>query len=249
MAIRKLLLVVAAFAVAVAAAWNTQTMRQFRYRWAYKAIAANPQTVADAFAILYHAKGDQTFNSLRWFGTPVQKNPMDLWIYQEMISEVRPDVIVECGTYKGGSALYMAHLMDLGGKGRLITIDIERYPDLPVHPRITFLLGSSTDPEIVRQVREAIRPGESVMVFLDSDHSKAHVSKELELYHDLVTRGSYLVVEDTDLNGHPILPKHGPGPMEAAEEFLRGNEGFEVDRSREKLLVTFNPRGYLKRVR
>lgn len=249
MALRRIALVFAAIAVAIAASWNTQKMREFRYRWTYKTIAANPQRVADAFAILYHAKGEQTFNSLRWFGVPVQKNPMDLWIYQEMIHEMRPDVIVECGTYKGGSAYYMAHLMDLAGKGRVITIDIEKYPDLPAHPRITYLLGSSTDPQIVRQVREAIRPGETVMVFLDSDHSKAHVSRELEMYHGLVTPGSYLVVEDTDLNGHPILPKHGPGPMEAAEEFLRGNPDFEVDRSREKLLVTFNPRGYLKRVR
>jgi cephalosporin hydroxylase len=249
MALRRMLLAVGVLVVVVAAVWNTQTMREFRYRWTSKAIQSNPEAVSNAFAILYHAKGEQTFNNLRWFGTPVQKNPMDLWIYQEMISEIRPDVIVECGTYKGGSALYMAHLMDLAGKGRVITIDIEKYPGLPSHPRITYLLGSSTDPEIVRQVREAIRPGQTVMVFLDSDHSKAHVSKELELYHGLVTVGSYLVVEDTDLNGHPILPKHGPGPMEAAEEFLRGNERFEVDRSREKLLVTFNPRGYLKRVR
>lgn len=249
MMLRRTALVLAAVAVVVAVSWNTQRMRELRYRWAYKAIAANSGTVADAFAILYHAKGDQTFNSLRWFGTPVQKNPMDLWIYQEMISEIRPDVIVECGTYKGGSAYYMAHLMDLVGKGRVITIDIEKHAGLPSHPRIEYLLGSSTDLKIVDKVRQSIGPHDTVMVFLDSDHSKTHVSKEMELYHSLVTPGSYLVVEDTDLNGHPILPKHGPGPMEAAEEFLKGNSDFEVDVSREKLLVSFNPRGYLKRIR
>lgn len=240
---------VVALVVTIAASWNLKPTRDLRYRWTYKWIASHPQQVADAFAILYHAKGDETFNGLRWFGTPIQKNPMDLWIYQEMISHLRPDVIVECGTYKGGSALYMAHLMDLAGKGRVVTIDIEKYPGLPEHPRISYLLGSSTDPAVVRQVRDAIRPGESVMVFLDSDHSKAHVSKELAMYRGFVTLNSYLVVEDTDLNGHPILPKHGPGPMEAAEEFLRGNPDFEVDRSREKLMLSFNPRGYLKRVR
>ena len=224
-------------------------MRDLRYRWAYKWIANNPRTVADAFAILYHAKGDETFNGLRWFGTPIQKNPMDLWIYQEMLTELKPDVVVECGTYKGGSAYYMAHLMDLIGKGRVITIDIEKYPNLPVHPRITYLVGSSTDGGIVKQVHESIRAGESVMVFLDSDHSKAHVSKELELYHDMVTPGSYLVVEDTDLNGHPILPKHGPGPMEAASEFLASHPEFQADPAREKLMLSFNPNGYLKRVK
>jgi cephalosporin hydroxylase len=238
----------AAVAIAVWVSWDSGALRDFRYRWTYKWISKNPQRVADAFAILYHAKGDETFNNLRWFGAPVQKNPMDLWIYQEMITEIKPDVIVECGTYKGGSAYFMAHLMDLIGKGRVVTVDIEKYPNLPVHRRITYLVGSSVDPGIVKQVREFIKPGETVMVFLDSDHSAAHVSKELELYHGFVTPGSYIVVEDTDLNGHPILPKHGPGPMEAAQSFLESHPAFHVDPSREKLILSFNPKGYLKRV-
>lgn len=242
------LAVVAVVFVAVAASWNTRVFRDLRYRWTYKWIAANPRTVSDAMAILYHARGEETFNGLRWFGTPIQKNPMDLWVYQEMLAEIRPDLIVECGTYKGGSALFMANMMDLIGKGRVITIDIEKYPNLPQHPRITYLLGSSTDNGIVKQVSDAIRPGETVMVFLDSDHSMKHVRRELELYHGFVTPGSYIVVEDTDLNGHPILPKHGPGPMEAAVDFLASNHDFAVDPSREKLMLSFNPRGYLRRV-
>lgn len=234
--------------IVVWASWNTRLGRDLRYRWTYKWIASHPQAVTDAFAILYHARSSQTFNDLRWFGAPVQKNPMDLWIYQEMIAELQPDVIVECGTYKGGSAYFMAHMMDLVRNGRVITIDIEKYPGLPAHPRITYLVGSSTDADIVKRVHDSVRAGESVMVFLDSDHSAAHVSKELELYHDLVTPGSYLVVEDTDLNGHPILPKHGPGPMEAAQEFLRAHREFQIDPAREKLMLSFNPKGYLKRV-
>ena len=87
------------------------------------------------------------------------------------------------------------------------------------------------------------------MVLLDSDHHMDHVLNELRLYHPLVTPGSYIVVEDTDMNGHPILPKHGPGPMEAAQQFLKETSGFEVDAAREKLMLTFNPRGYLRRVR
>jgi len=218
-----------------------------RFRWASKLILSNRQKVVDAFAILFHEEGDRTYNNLRWLGIPLQKNPMDLWIYQEMLFEVKPDVVVECGTFKGGTAYYLARLMDLLGKGRVITIDIEKHPGLPQHPRITYLLGSSTAPEIAAQVRNSIKPGEAVLVLLDSDHSMKHVLAELRLYTGLVTPGSYVVVEDTHFNGHPILPKFGPGPMEALDQFLKESRDFEVDPAREKLLFTFNPRGYLRR--
>jgi cephalosporin hydroxylase len=87
------------------------------------------------------------------------------------------------------------------------------------------------------------------MVILDSDHSQSHVEKELKLFAPLVTLNSYLIVEDTNINGHPAYPSFGPGPYEAVETFLRTNDNFEVDSSREKFLMTFNPKGYLKRVR
>ena len=223
--------------------------KPLRVRWANKLIFANPQSVRDAFLLLFHEKGNSTYSALRWFGVPILKNPMDLLIYQEILNELKPDVVVESGTYKGGSALFLAHMMDLIGNGRVVTIDIEEHPELPKHDRITYLLGSSTDPGIVQQVRGAIRPGESVMVLLDSDHSMNHVLNELRLYHELVTPGSYLVVEDTHLGGHPVLPKKGPGPMEAAVQFLTENSNFVVDSAREKLIVTFNRHGYLRRVR
>jgi cephalosporin hydroxylase len=98
-------------------------------------------------------------------------------------------------------------------------------------------------------VRARIRAGNTVMVVLDSDHSKVNVLAELNLYGKYVTRGSYLIVEDTNINGHPGIPDFGPGPMEAVQEFLRGNSQFEIDTSRERLMVTANPNGYLKRVR
>jgi cephalosporin hydroxylase len=130
-----------------------------------------------------------------------------------------------------------------------VTVDIEDHPAKPKHPRITYLLGSSTSPEILAKIREAIRPGEKVLVDLDSDHHKEHVLNELRLYSPLVTPGSYLIVEDMHFNGHPILPKWGPGPTEAVEEFLRSNADFQPDRTREKFGMTFNRGGYLKRLR
>ena len=130
-----------------------------------------------------------------------------------------------------------------------MSIDIVAYPNRPQNERITYLLGSSTSDAIFQKVKDSIRPGEKVMVSLDSDHHKAHVLDELRLYSSLVTVGNYLVVEDTDINGHPVYPTFGPGPMEAVQEFLKTNSNFEQDRSREKFGVTMYPGGWLKRVR
>ena len=87
-----------------------------------------------------------------------------------------------------------------------------------------------------------------VMVILDSDHSEKHVARELEIYSQLVSPGCYLIVEDTNVNGHPVFPNHGPGPMEAVEKFLQARQDFTVDRDMEKFYLTFNPKGYLKKM-
>lgn len=87
------------------------------------------------------------------------------------------------------------------------------------------------------------------MVILDSDHSKVHVLNELRIYSKLVTKGNYLIVEDTCINGHPVCQGFGPGPMEAVEEFLKENQDFVVDRTREKFYLTFNPKGGLRRIK
>jgi cephalosporin hydroxylase len=208
-----------------------------------------PRRVIDSYHKWYHDHGATTYNDTRWLGVLVQKSPLDLWVFQEILNEVRPDVLVEAGTYKGGSSYYFASLFDLMGRGRIVTIDIEDFPGKPSHPRVKFLLGSSTAPQIVAKVKEAIAPGEKVMVVLDSDHHAPHVLRELKLYSPLVSPGSYLIVEDTHFNGHPIIPRHGPGPMEAVLEFLGGHPEFQPDRGREKFGMTFNPSGYLKRVK
>jgi cephalosporin hydroxylase len=208
-----------------------------------------PARVRDNFHLWYHRTGaEQQFGHTSWLGVPVQKLPFDTWVIQEILWELRPDVIVETGTYKGGSAYYYATLFDAIGHGRILTVDIEPQPDLPQHPRITYLVGSSTAPETVERIRQAVGPSEKVLVFLDSAHEAEHVAEEIRLYAPLVSPGSYLIVEDTHFNGNPVLPNFGPGPWEAVDEFLASTEAFVPDRSREKLGISFNPRGYLRRV-
>ena len=121
-------------------------------------------------------------------------------------------------------------------------------PGRPEHPRITYLTGSSTDPAVVAQVDERIAPGDSVLVVLDSDHSRDHVLDELDTWSPRVSVDSYLIVEDTNINGHPIRSHGGPGPWEAVEQWLPANPGFRLDESREKFLLTFNPRGFIRRI-
>ncbi len=183
-----------------------------------------------------------------WLGTQALKNPLDLWVYQEIVYETRPELIVETGTYRGGSALYLASLCDLMGQGEVVSIDIEPMrDDYPAHPRVTYLAGrSSTDPAVVEEVR-ARAAGRPVLVILDSDHSQAHVEAELAEYASLVPVGCYLIVEDSNIGR--IRKDLMPGPLEAVDSFLATTDEFEIDREREKFLITFNPSGYLRRVR
>jgi cephalosporin hydroxylase len=182
-----------------------------------------------------------------WLGAQALKNPLDLWVYQEILFETRPELIVETGTYRGGSALFLASMCDLLGAGEVVSIDIEPVrDDYPEHPRITYLGGrSSTDPDVLEEVR-ARAAGRSTLVVLDSDHSQAHVEAELRAYAPIVPVGCYLIVEDSNIG--QIRKDLMPGPLQAIETFLAGDREFEVDREREKFLITFNPGGYLRRV-
>ena len=182
-----------------------------------------------------------------WHGHQILKCPMDMWIYQEMLWKIKPDYIIETGTFRGGSALYYAHLFDLQGKGEVITIDINERPNQPVHPRIHYISGSSADPEIYTRVKEMIGEDKTVIVILDSDHSRNHVVKEMNLWHSMVSPDSYMIVEDSNVNGYPVRPDFGPGPMEAINDFLQTNNSFVIDAGMEKFLMTQNPRGYLKK--
>ena len=218
-------------------------------------VSREQQTVVNQFHDLYYERwhtdgGDTT--DLSWMGYGLLKCPMDLWMYQELLVRTRPDVIVETGTLYGGSAYFLASILDLIGHGRVISIDIDPQPNLPTHPRITFITGSSTDAAVVERVKQMVG-GERAMVILDSDHHLDHVFGELLAYSPLVQVGDYLVVEDTNINGNPTSAEFGPGPTEAVERFLAIESSvdqarFAVDRTCERFLITYNPGGYLKRV-
>jgi cephalosporin hydroxylase len=208
---------------------------------------AGASSLVDQFHTLYYGSREQTWGNTFWLGHHVLKCPLDLWTYQEILHDVQPELIIETGTYRGGSALFLASVSDLLRRGEVVTIDSARQAGRPRHRRITYLTGSSTSDKILRQVRRRAKGKSAVLVILDSGHGKDHVLAELHAYAPFVTSGSYLVVEDTNLNGHPVLSRHGPGPAEAVAEFLEHNDAFVRDLSREKFLLTFNPGGYLKK--
>jgi cephalosporin hydroxylase len=206
------------------------------------------RTATAWFHRFYYLDMERTWENTRWLGHRIQKFPGDVWVYQEILAELRPDWIVETGTNWGGSAYYLASICDLLGNGRVVSVDLDAKPDLPQHERITYLAGSSTAPDIVQRVSAMTDGSQTVLVILDSDHSYEHVTDELRAYCNLVTRGSYLIVEDTNIAGHPVLRGLQRGPYEAVGDFLSRDPRFERDLSREKFMMTFNPGGYLKRI-
>jgi cephalosporin hydroxylase len=208
--------------------------------------------VQDAFFTELVRKTDN-FGRITWLGNPIWQNVLDLWTIQETIAEVRPALLIECGTNRGGSSLFFAHLMDLLAakqdySGEIITIDVEKLHELS-HPRVTYLLGSSTAPEIAGQVRaRAASASGPVLVILDSDHSQAHVAAELEIYAPLVTRGSYCLVQDGVIDTLPMMAGARPGPLPAIDAFIAAHPEFEIDHQRcERFLISHHPRGWLRR--
>ena len=201
--------------------------------------------IADLFHVVYY--NSRVWERTTWFGQQILKNPFDMWLYQELIFKLKPEFIVESGTFRGGSALFYAHLFDLLGHGTIITIDIEEQKNRPQHPRIHYLRGSSIDPAIKERVLE-ITGAAVPLVILDADHSEAHVSKEIETWAPHVQVGGFLIVEDSNINGHPVRPDFGPGPYEAIATFLNNNRNFEHDTSFDKFFMTQNPRGWLRRL-
>jgi cephalosporin hydroxylase len=185
----------------------------------------------------------------RWMGRIIWKNPLDCWIYQEILYDTKPQVILELGVGHGGGTLYLANLFDLmgGSSGQVVGIDRDLSQASGLrHSRVRLIEGNCLDPEVIKQATDLCQ-GRRTMVIADCDHSKDHVVQELRTYSPLVSAGCYYVVEDgvCDVMGWPPVP----GPRAASTEYLRENPNFVNDaRLREKYLITYNFNGYLKRI-
>jgi cephalosporin hydroxylase len=196
-----------------------------------------------------------------WLGRPLIQFPQDIVAMQEIIWQTKPDLVIETGIAHGGSLIFYASMLELiGGNGTVLGIDIDIRPhnrvEIEKHPmfkRIQMFEGSSVEDEAIEFVYNATKGKRRIMVVLDSNHTHAHVYKELELYSPMVTKGSYLVVFDTIIDHMPAsFSKNRPwgknnNPKTAVQEFLKRNDRFAVDKELEnKLLITVAPDGYLK---
>lgn len=190
----------------------------------------------------------QVYEKTNWMGRPAAKCPMDMWMYQELIHALKTDLLIETGTLHGGSALFFAHLFDIIGHGKVLSIDIELQSNLPQHPRIEYIRGSSVDEKILEQIEKQASAAKSVTVILDSDHAAAYKLKELDAYSKFVTKGNYIIAEDSCFDYYPAWPEYGPGPAQAIEAFIKKNDKFKVDRNPELHLISFSPMGFLKRI-
>jgi len=178
-------------------------------------------------------------------GVPVWKWPTDLWVYQEIIAECRPDLIIETGTAFGGSALYFSQLLDtFSPGGQVITIDVADYVGGARSPKVHYVTASSLHPSAVAVATSAARDHKRVMVTLDGDHSAKTVRTELDLYGPLVTPGQYLVVEDTYIDRYLDVPD---GPWTALSGWLPEHPEFVNDVLRDGHPTSTNPGGWLRR--
>jgi cephalosporin hydroxylase len=183
-----------------------------------------------------------------WLGRPVSSAPTDLLAYQELIARVRPDWVVETGTGDGGRALFLASICELVGHGQVVSIDDVGSGDLPQHPRLRYQRGPAQDEGVARAVRDLVGDGRAVVV-LGSCTNRQTTVREFDAYSRLVPVGSYVVVAETIVNGHPVWPAFGPGPLEAVKQILGSHGEFVGDPDMEKYSFSFNPGGFLRRVR
>lgn len=187
----------------------------------------------------------------KWRGRLAQKFPFDAWVYQEIIYELKPQLLIELGTFHGGGSQFFSDLMYLAGcKDYLVvTVDIGPSPQHLEAP-IRFIRGNDIDPQVVAEITSLAQDRAPVMAVLDSDHNKAHVYSQLILYSPLITIGSYIIVEDTLCDILRLAGCPPEGPLRGVEMFLKTDQGkkFEIDRTREQFIITFAPKGFLRRI-
>jgi len=197
---------------------------------------------------------NQIWDTTTWVGVKTLKSPSDMWNYQEILYTLRPCVVIEFGTRFGGSALFFAAVMrQIGNRFKVLSVDIDAESvseKARNDPDIELLTMSSVDSKVAERIA-ALRsenPGPAFTI-LDSDHRKDHVLAELKLLRPLLVSGDYLVVEDSNVNGHPVMPSYGPGPFEARDEyFCEFPDDYKFDTAREaKFGFTFATKGFLIR--
>lgn len=192
---------------------------------------------------------DRIMNQTTYFGVKALKNPLDHWVYQELIYENQPDIIIEIGNANGGSTLSLAHFCDLLGRGKVIGLDIshQEIPDsVKNHCRITLIEGDAC--QCFTEVEKLISSNDRVLIIEDSAHTYENTLNILRIYSKLLKAGDYFIVEDSICH-HGLSVGPDPGPYEAIEAFLKENGDFVIDRNRESFLITWNPKGYLRRTR
>jgi cephalosporin hydroxylase len=183
-----------------------------------------------------------------WLGQPVTKPPTDLVAYQELLAGVRPDWIIETGTGDGGRALFLASVCDLLGHGQVVSVDHPAAENLPHHPRVTYVTERPHGEKALERVRAVTGDTGRALVILGSRTDVQKTTEEFARYERFVPVGSYVVVEDTILNGHPVWPGFGNGPYEALRRILVKHGDFVQDAAVERYGLTFNPGGFLRRV-
>jgi len=197
---------------------------------------------------------DAVWNSLAWkrttwLGRPIESAPTDLVAYQQAIASVRPEFIVEVGTGTGDRTLFLASICDLLDHGQVVSVGEGLSEDLPSHPRVRYVDGEIDSDTTLDRVRGLIGPGTPTLVILGSREKAERTRRIFPAYAPLVSVGSYLIVTDTIVNGHPVWTGFGPGPHEALSTLLQRHGEFYADPELERFGLTFNPGGFLKRTR